>query len=59
MDRQCWGNVELEDLWAYAPLVCYSVLGNTGGSFTLATSLPKVAEDVENSINTTAANGVW
>jgi hypothetical protein len=51
-------NDELEALHASVALVQDSVLGDTGRSSSLAVSLAKVAEKVENRINRVVANGV-
>jgi hypothetical protein len=58
MARRHWANAELEALWASAALVRDSVLGDTGRSSSLAASLAKAVEDVENWINTATTNGV-
>jgi hypothetical protein len=59
MARWRRANAELEALQAFAALVQGSVLGDTGESFSLAASLARVAEEIENWINTAAANGFW
>jgi hypothetical protein len=59
MARRCQANAELEALRASVALVRDSILGNTGRSSSLATSLAEVAGEVENQINKAAANGVW
>jgi hypothetical protein len=51
-------NAELEALQASAALVRDSVLGNTSRLSSLVASLAEAAEEVENRINTVAANGV-
>jgi hypothetical protein len=51
-------NAVREALWASAALVHDSILGDTGGLSTLVASLAKMVKEVENRINTTAANGV-
>jgi hypothetical protein len=48
MARRCLENAELEALWTSAALVRDSVLGDTGGSSSLAASLAKLAEEAEN-----------
>jgi hypothetical protein len=57
MARWCRANDKLEALRASAALVSDLVLGDTDGSSSLVTSLAKVAEEVENQINTAATNG--
>jgi hypothetical protein len=56
--RQRWANAEMDALWASATLVWDLVLGDIGESSSLAASLARVAEEVENRISTTVANGV-
>jgi hypothetical protein len=51
-------DAELEALRTSATLVWDVILGEAGGPSSLATSLSMVAEEVENWINTTVANGV-
>jgi hypothetical protein len=58
MARWCRANAKLEDLSASAVLVQDLVMGNTGGSTSLVASLAEAAREVENWINTAAANGV-
>jgi hypothetical protein len=57
--RQHQANAELEAIWGSAAFVQDLVLGDTGESSSLAASLARVVEEVENWINTVAANGVW
>jgi hypothetical protein len=52
-------DAELEALRTSATLVWDVILGEAGGPSSLVMSLSMVAEEVENWINTTAANGVW
>jgi hypothetical protein len=59
MARQHRANAELEALQVSAALDWDSKLGDTGESSSLSASLARVAEEVENLINTTDANGVW
>jgi hypothetical protein len=58
MAEQRQANAELEALQTSIASVRDLVLGHTGGSSSLAASLAMVAEEVENRVNTTAANGV-
>jgi hypothetical protein len=51
-------NAKLEALWTFTVFVWDLVLGSAGGSSSLEASLAMVAEEVENRINTTVANGV-
>jgi hypothetical protein len=56
--RAASANAELEALQTSTMFVWDLVLGSTGVSSSLVTSLAMVAEEVENWINTVAANGV-
>jgi hypothetical protein len=58
MARRCRANVELEALWVSVALVRDSVLGDSSELSSLAAPLAWVPEEVENRINTAAANGV-
>jgi hypothetical protein len=58
MAEQRRANAKLEALWTFAAFVWDLVLGSAGGSSSLEASLAMVAEEVENRINTTVANGV-
>jgi hypothetical protein len=51
-------DAELEVMQTFAALVRDLILGEASGPSSLAMSLSMVAEEVENWINTTAANGV-
>jgi hypothetical protein len=48
MARWCQANAELEALWLSTALVWDTMLRDTGESFSLAVSLARVVEDVQN-----------